>query len=215
MVEQRCGCRSRKLGAFILNHKPIAEKSKFQMVWVFKLSSPGSSGISSSTRTHVLHSMHHQLETKYPNGRTYEGLPIQNTMPPVTILLPISSRLSTCTSVPGSYVGAEDLNSDLHTCSPNSLPHVAGQWWCTPLILALQRQRWVDLWVWGQPALQGKQPGLHRETLCLGEGNKRKCAPTMPGFFFCLLRTEPGPFIRRQGLCHWATPLLCFLSTKY
>jgi hypothetical protein len=34
--------------------------------------------------------------------------------------------------------------------------HVAGQWWCTPLIPALGRQRQADFWVWGQPGLQSE-----------------------------------------------------------
>jgi hypothetical protein len=32
----------------------------------------------------------------------------------------------------------------------------AGQWWCTPLIPALERQRQVDFWVRGQPGLQSE-----------------------------------------------------------
>jgi hypothetical protein len=33
---------------------------------------------------------------------------------------------------------------------------LAGQWWCTPLIPALGRQRQVDFWVRGQPGLQSE-----------------------------------------------------------
>jgi hypothetical protein len=29
-------------------------------------------------------------------------------------------------------------------------------WWPTPLVLALERQRQVDFWVWGQPGLQSE-----------------------------------------------------------
>jgi hypothetical protein len=29
----------------------------------------------------------------------------------------------------------------------------AGQWWCTPLIPSLGRQRQADFWVWGHPGL--------------------------------------------------------------
>lgn len=125
MVEQRHSSRSRKRRAFILNHKPIAEKSKFQTVWVFKLSNPDPSDVSSSTRTYVLNSMYHPLDAPSIQMAEPFGLLIQNTMPPVTVLLPMSSRLSTCTSVSGFYVGAEDLNLDPHTCSSNTLPHVA------------------------------------------------------------------------------------------
>jgi hypothetical protein len=34
--------------------------------------------------------------------------------------------------------------------------NVAGQWWCTPLIPALGRQRQADFWVRGQPGLQSE-----------------------------------------------------------
>jgi len=33
---------------------------------------------------------------------------------------------------------------------------LAGQWWRTPLIPALGRQRKADFWVWGQPGLQSE-----------------------------------------------------------
>jgi hypothetical protein len=33
---------------------------------------------------------------------------------------------------------------------------LARQWWRTPLIPALGRQRQVDFWVWGQPGLQSE-----------------------------------------------------------
>jgi hypothetical protein len=38
----------------------------------------------------------------------------------------------------------------------------AGQWWCTPLILALGRQRQADFWVRGQPGLQSEFQGSQR-----------------------------------------------------
>jgi hypothetical protein len=33
---------------------------------------------------------------------------------------------------------------------------MVGQWWHMPLIPALGRQRQMDFWVWGQPALQSE-----------------------------------------------------------
>jgi hypothetical protein len=43
----------------------------------------------------------------------------------------------------------------------------ARQWWCTPLILALGRQRQADFWVRGQPGLQSEFQDSqdYRETL--------------------------------------------------
>jgi hypothetical protein len=44
---------------------------------------------------------------------------------------------------------------------------VAGQWWRTPLVPALRRQRQADFWVRGQP-------GLHRETLSQKNQKRKK-----------------------------------------
>jgi hypothetical protein len=50
----------------------------------------------------------------------------------------------------------------------------AGQWWHTPLIPALGRQRHVDLWVWGQPGLQSEFQDSqgYTEKPCLEKQNK-------------------------------------------
>jgi hypothetical protein len=51
----------------------------------------------------------------------------------------------------------------------------ARQWWCTPLIPALGRQRQADFWVWGQPGLQSEfqdsqdyteKPCLEKKKFC-------------------------------------------------
>jgi hypothetical protein len=54
-------------------------------------------------------------------------------------------------------------------------PGSAGQWWRTPLIPALRRQRQADFWVRGQPGLQWVpgQPELYRETLSRKQTNKQ------------------------------------------
>jgi hypothetical protein len=51
----------------------------------------------------------------------------------------------------------------------------AGQWWRTPLIPALGRQRQANFWVWGQPGLQSEFQGSqgYTEKPCL-EKNKNK-----------------------------------------
>jgi hypothetical protein len=51
----------------------------------------------------------------------------------------------------------------------------AGQWWCMPLIPALGRQRQVDFWVWGQPALQSEFQDSQRytEKPCLKKKKKK------------------------------------------
>ena len=41
-------------------------------------------------------------------------------------------------------------------CSHAHKSHKAQQWWCTPLIPALGRQRQADFWVWGQHGLQSE-----------------------------------------------------------
>ena len=56
----------------------------------------------------------------------------------------------------------------------------ARQWWHTPLILALGRQRQVDFWVPGQPELQSEFQDSqgYTEKPCLGnqkQTNKQKC----------------------------------------
>jgi hypothetical protein len=51
----------------------------------------------------------------------------------------------------------------------------AGQWWPTPLIPALGRQRQADFWVRGQPGLQREfQIKGHKEKPCLRERKKKK-----------------------------------------
>jgi hypothetical protein len=52
---------------------------------------------------------------------------------------------------------------------------LAGQWWCTPLISKLGRQRQVDFWVWGQPGLQSEFQDSqgYTEKPCLKKTNKQ------------------------------------------
>jgi hypothetical protein len=53
----------------------------------------------------------------------------------------------------------------------------AWQWWRTPLIPALGRQRQADFWVRnGQPGRQWvpEQPGLYKETLCVRERERER-----------------------------------------
>jgi hypothetical protein len=49
-----------------------------------------------------------------------------------------------------------------------------GQWWCTPLILALGSQRQADFWVWDQPGLQSEFQDSqgYTEKPCLEKQNK-------------------------------------------
>jgi hypothetical protein len=52
----------------------------------------------------------------------------------------------------------------------------AGQWWRTPLIPALGRQRQVDFWIRGQPGLQSEfqvSQG-YTEKPCLEKSKKKK-----------------------------------------
>jgi hypothetical protein len=67
----------------------------------------------------------------------------------------------------------------------------AGQWWHTPLIPALGRQRQVDFWVRGQPGLQSEfQDSLgYTEKPCL-ETNKQTKKEHNPSF----ARGELGGF---------------------
>jgi len=50
----------------------------------------------------------------------------------------------------------------------------AGQWWPTPLIPALWRQRQADFWVQGQPGLQRDDSQGYREKPCLEKPKKKK-----------------------------------------
>jgi hypothetical protein len=52
----------------------------------------------------------------------------------------------------------------------------ARQWWRTPLIPELGRQRQVDFWVWGQPGLQSEFQDSqgYTEKPCLEEKKKKK-----------------------------------------
>jgi hypothetical protein len=52
----------------------------------------------------------------------------------------------------------------------------AGRWWRTPLIPALQRQRQVGFWVWGQPGLQSEFQDSQgfTEKPCLKKPKKKK-----------------------------------------
>jgi hypothetical protein len=72
------------------------------------------------------------------------------------------------------------------------------QWWSTPLIPALGRQRQADLWVWGQPGLQSEfqYSQGYTEKPCL-EKPKRK-------------RERD----RQTGRQWWYTPLIPTLSRR-
>ena len=50
------------------------------------------------------------------------------------------------------------------------------EWWCTHLILALEKKKQEDFWVWGQPDLQSAfQDSLgYTEKPCLKKQNKTK-----------------------------------------
>jgi hypothetical protein len=52
----------------------------------------------------------------------------------------------------------------------------AGQWWRTPVIPALRRQRQADFLVWGQPGLQCEFQDSqgYTEKPCLEKQNKKK-----------------------------------------
>jgi hypothetical protein len=76
----------------------------------------------------------------------------------------------------------------------------AGQWWCTPFIPALGRQRQADFWIRGQPGLQSEFQdstvlSLHRETLSLKKQKtktktKNQQAGLLKSFSFNFLQEE-------------------------
>ena len=71
----------------------------------------------------------------------------------------------------------DPLFSDaLVICLLLSFKYQGGQWWCTPLILALRRQKQANLWVWGQLIYRAssRMPGLHGETLSQNQQNRTK-----------------------------------------
>jgi hypothetical protein len=65
----------------------------------------------------------------------------------------------------------------------------AGQWWRTPLIPALGRQRQADFWVWGQPGLQSEFQDSQgcTEKPCLEKTEDYRCFPPTLLFFFFFL----------------------------
>jgi hypothetical protein len=65
----------------------------------------------------------------------------------------------------------------------------AGQWWCTPLIPALGRQRQADFWVQGQPGLQSEFQDSQdcTEKPCLKKPKKKNLLNVPPFCFLCSL----------------------------
>jgi hypothetical protein len=53
---------------------------------------------------------------------------------------------------------------------------LAGQWWRTPLILALGRQRQVDFWIQDQPGLQSElcDSQVYTKKFCREKPNQKK-----------------------------------------
>jgi hypothetical protein len=68
----------------------------------------------------------------------------------------VSYEIWTLPSLCKSYFWWVSTFSSCGLTSVYLTPIVAGQWWLTPLIPALGRQRQVDFWVWGQPGLQSE-----------------------------------------------------------
>jgi hypothetical protein len=66
-------------------------------------------------------------------------------------------------------------STGLACMSPEELG-LAGQWWCTPLIPALGRQRQADFLVQGQPGLQSEFQDSqgYTEKPCLKKNQKKK-----------------------------------------
>jgi hypothetical protein len=63
----------------------------------------------------------------------------------------------------------------VHLFEANRMRFHAGQWWRTPLIPALERQKQADFWVWGQPGLQSEFQDSqgYTEKPCLEKTNKQ------------------------------------------
>jgi hypothetical protein len=77
----------------------------------------------------------------------------------------------------------------------------AGQWWYTPLIPALGRQRQADFWVRGQPGLQSEFQDSqdYTEKLCL-EKPKQEKSSLVPGKAIREDGPHPLPFPSPAGL---------------
>ena len=89
----------------------------------------------------------------------------QNTLLPFLSYLFYSWHVRTNLNM-GSNIWDYSTRWDPKTDNIKSSIYKSQAWWHTPLIPALGRQKWADLWVKGQPGLYSPgEPGLHRETL--------------------------------------------------
>ena len=137
-----------------------------------------------------------------PSSRTLYFTPIA-TEPPIKSKVhssreaawPVNSWAPSVSSIPVFSVGTEHSNWGL-----------AGQWWCTPLISALGRQKQMDLWILGQLGLQSKSQDSQGYTKkpCLEKSKKSKKKIQTEVFRLVkastLTRRAPSPVLRKFAL---------------